>query len=856
MKVDFSKIFGVDKEALTIYIDSLREAVMLFDDEGRVLSVNPSCITLFGYDFSSFLSLKPEILFDQSLAGQLNRYFDTGYFSNLDHKRYYGKARRADGSMMSVELSLTIYGVENQNFIMGTIRKESKTRNKDETRLERAFFEQLFETTPEAIVILDDKHNVLRINNAFSILFGYNNDEIVGKPIDELIGREDKNEEAAEITAQVIAGEQVSIETIRYRSDGQPLSISLLGTPITLDGVQIGAVGIYRDITKRKLSEEKIRILARFPSESPDPVLRVSEAGIILYHNKASRGLMQHWKVETFSPLPDNLVGIVRKALSDNKRIDIDQHIGERIYSLRFSPVPRENYVNIYGLDITERKKTEEENAILARFPSENPDPVIRLDRDSRVLYFNEPGRILTNLWNCRIDDPVPENIARVIDNVFESGEQNDIEIKAGNRYISLRFSPVIEAGYVNLYGHDITERKKYEEEQKKLREQLGRAEKMESLGLLAGGVAHDLNNVLGPLVAYPEMIKMQLDQDSPIRDRINKIENSALRAAELVQDLLTMARRGRYEMSPVDLNLIIQNYMASTEYDDLLKRHSMVFCKFNPKTEKAVVQGSSGHLIKVIMNLVLNAYDALPNGGVVEISTDSRQIDRLVGGFDEIDDGRYIIWEVTDNGIGINPEHMKRLFEPFYSNKQMGRSGSGLGLSIVYGVIKDHNGYIDVISKPDQGTRFIIYLPESEGGNDSDVISATPEEIKGSGKILIVDDLEEQRDLAVTVLSNLGYQTVTAYNGHNALDILKKEDFDLLLVDMIMEDNFDGLDTYREILKIKPQQKVIIVSGYSETERVREAEQLGANGYVKKPYTLRKLGGAIREVLNKKSGA
>jgi PAS domain S-box-containing protein len=394
----------------------------------------------------------------------------------------------------------------------------------------------------------------------------------------------------------------------------------------------------------------------------------------------------------------------------------------------------------------------------------------------------------------------------------------------------------------------DITEIKNSEAERQELREKLVRAQRMESLGVLAGGVAHDLNNILGPLVAYPELIRMRLPADSPIANQISKIEKSAQRAAEVVQDLLTMARRGRYEMAPLDINKVIENYMQSPDFYDLQMRFPSVniVCELGPQAMS--ISGSAPHLHKVVMNLIANAMDAMPHGGLLSIRSETRYVDKLVGGYDNIEPGMYTILIVTDTGVGIDPRDYKRLFEPFYTKKEMGRSGSGLGLSIVYGVVKDHNGYIDVRSEPNKGSEFILYFPATGDKTESETFTCT--DIRGHERVLVVDDVLEQRELAVTILGSLGYKVNSAANGHEAIEKLSLGGVDVVVLDMIMEPKFDGLDTYREIIKMYPGQKAIITSGFSETDRVREAERLGVGKYIRKPYTMQKLGKAIREML------
>lgn len=394
-----------------------------------------------------------------------------------------------------------------------------------------------------------------------------------------------------------------------------------------------------------------------------------------------------------------------------------------------------------------------------------------------------------------------------------------------------------------------VVERVRAEEQQGNLREELERAERMRSLGVLAGGVAHDLNNMLGPLVGYPELILMRLPEDSPLRKQVQRIGSAAKQAASVVQDLLTLARRGRYEMVPTDLNAVIDAYLDTPGYTKLSETRSNVTVSTSLDRSIGNISGSSPHLSKVIMNLVVNAFDAMPDGGRLNISTRQQRLDRLPSGYDKIQEGAYTVVAIEDSGTGIDPDDIEKIFEPYYSKKTMGTSGSGLGLSVVYGVVKDHKGYYDVVSELGKGATFLLYFPVSAAAVDTRVEAVV--DLKGTESILVVDDDTAQREMTYELLSSLGYQVSLACHGHDALSILTGRAFDMVLLDMIMEPGFDGLDTFREIIKLRPGQKTVIISGFSPTERVQEMQNLGAGQYVRKPYTRQTLATAIRTELS-----
>jgi len=408
----------------------------------------------------------------------------------------------------------------------------------------------------------------------------------------------------------------------------------------------------------------------------------------------------------------------------------------------------------------------------------------------------------------------------------------------------------------IGLYGvsRNITERKQAAERQKELEDRLQRAEKMEALGSLAGGVAHDLNNVLGVLVGYAELLLIKTEEGNAIRRYVENIMKSSERAAAIVQDLLTMARRGVHTEKVVNLNDLIKDYRETPEFEKLLSFHPLVRVETCMAPGLKNIMGSPVHLNKTLMNLVSNAAEAMPDGGLLTIRTDNLCLDKPLSGFDELREGNYVVLSIVDTGEGITPEDMKHIFEPFYTKKVMGRSGTGLGLSVVWGTVKDHNGFINVESKAGKGSTFTLYLPATREEIYPDRIDTPTVEYMGRGEtILIVDDVEGQRELASQMLAELHYSVITAPSGELAVKYLENHKVDLILLDMIMDPGMDGLDTYRRILSIHPGQKAIIVSGYSETSRVKEAQALGAGSYVKKPYILERIGIAVRKELDRK---
>ncbi len=396
----------------------------------------------------------------------------------------------------------------------------------------------------------------------------------------------------------------------------------------------------------------------------------------------------------------------------------------------------------------------------------------------------------------------------------------------------------------------DITERIRAVKERETLQRQLARSKKMEALGLLAGGVAHDLNNILSGIMSYPEVIMMKLPNNSPLIKPLQTIQRSGQRAAAVVNDLVTIARGVASVREVTSLNCLIREHLASAEHAELTARHPQARVDTDLANDLLNIACSRIHIEKALMNLLANAMEALGDKGVVAVVTANRRLDRPIDGYDAVVGGDYVMLSVSDTGIGIAPEALDRIFEPFYTQKVMGRSGTGLGLAIVWNAVQDHDGYIHVTSGA-IGTRFDIYLPATRSPVDAVAGGTSIEALKGNGEsILVVDDDPTQREIASAMLTSLGYRVAAVESGEAAVAYVTSQPVDLLLLDMIMEPGMNGRETYQAICRIIPGQRALIASGFSDSKDVVEAQRLGANGFLKKPYAVEKLGQAVTAAL------
>lgn len=552
-------------------------------------------------------------------------------------------------------------------------------------------------------------------------------------------------------------------------------------------------------------------------------------------------------------------------------RFDEVHHDELAVIARRFSKMADEVRQRERSLkkEVAERKRAEhksrESEARTKAILDAIPDGMLQFDRDGRFVEIRSveehlPGSA-DEFVGRKVEHALPGALAKLfrrqLARTFDTGGvrvfEYSLPVKDSLRYFECRLVAVSGDLALGLV-RNITDKVTAEVERQRLLDQLQRAQKMEAIGMLAGGVAHDLNNVLSGLVSYPELILMELPQQSPLRKPILTMQKSGERAANIVQDLLTLARRGVSVRENVNLNNVIRDYLNSPEYQKLRFHHPGFYLDLDLADDLLDISGSCIHLTKTVMNLVGNAAEAITRQGTIRIQTRNRYVDSPLKGYDDIEEGDYVVLKVSDDGIGISEQDIERIFEPFYTKKTMGRSGTGLGMAVVWGTVKDHKGYIDVQSSKARGTTVTVHLPSATDQRPRMPEPATLENLQGGGeRVLVVDDIEEQLEIAAGMLQRLGYEAHCVGSGEAAVDWVKEHQADLLVLDMIMDPGMDGLETYRRIIEIHPNMRAVITSGFSESDRVRKAQDLGAGAYVKKPYRLETLARAIKQALKKK---
>ena len=743
----------------------------------------------------------------------------------------------------------------------------------------------------EGIVVHCDGKVVYINKNGAKLFGGGSPDDFIGKSVIDFISPNDRDFVIKRIQ-KLEAKEGIGATIVEERFiglDGRELAVEVAAVPVDYQGKSAVQVA-FRDITELKLKEEALRESERryrlvienvpnvawitcqngrnvFISSNVEQVYGYTSNEIL---SKGSELWFGRIHTDDRAHVQEAFRSLFDHEIQFNVEYRIQRKDGQWIWVHDRANIVEEKAGEYlaYGLfsDITDRKRTEEalreSEERLRAILEANPDPVVMYDTEGHPQYLNPS---FTKVFGWTIDDLrgqripfVPNNqkeiTAAKIKEVYSLGKISRIETqrltKQGDTIDVILSAAGIKGPKGKIVGlvvnmTDITEKKKIEN-------QLQRSQKMESLGLLAGGVAHDLNNVLSGIVSYPELLLLDLPKNSKLRKPIETIHESGHRAVAIVQDLLTVARGVATTKQPLNLNDLVGDYLNSPEFKELEHFHSAVTVKTNLYSDLFNISGSHVHIRKVVMNLVSNASEAIEGSGTVTISTINHYVDRPLRGYDDVNIGEYAILSVSDDGPGISTDDLERIFEPFYTKKVMGRSGTGLGLAVVWNVIQEHKGYINVTSD-ENGTTFDLYFPITRGETSGKDLSVPFKDLKGNGEtILVIDDVESQRDISCKMLDTLAYKTQAVSNGEEAVEYLKENTVDLILLDMIMEPGINGRETFERIIKIHPKQKAIVVSGFAETDEVKKTQKLGAGKFVKKPLTLESIGLALKEEMEK----
>jgi len=774
---------------------------------------------------------------------------------------------------------------ENQPVRMTGIGQDITDRKQAEEDLRH--LAAIVEFSDDAIIGKTPDGIITSWNWGAECVYGYTKDEVLGRSIAMLIPPEHL-EELTDILDHVKRGERVRhFEAERVRKDGGRVFLSLTVSPIRdVSGRIVGASTIGRDITERKRGEAALREsegrFAAFMTHLPAAAFVKDEAGRTLFANQYLQDLLSFrgWEGKATRSL---IAGEVGQQMEEDDREAlahgplkfhetlVDSHGASRTFETIKFPIPLGKTALLGGIatDITERQGMEtalrEAEAKFRAMFLNGPDALyLATLEEGKLINVSDINSPFEALFGYSRDEAVgktslelglyanPADRARMVAKLKANGKVTEFETegrrKSGELFpCSLSVVTMMLGGEPRILGaiRDITERKRAEQEKTKLQLQLAQAQKMESVGRLAGGVAHDFNNLLTVINGYSKLLLRDLKKGDPLRDSLEEIHKAGERAKGLTRQLLAFSRKQILEPRRLDVNRVV------AEMRPMLERlvGEDIEVRFALHAEGGTIHADPHQLEQVVMNLVVNARDAMPGAGKLLVETANAERDEsYVRSHPEARAGRYVMLAVSDTGAGIDEETKHRIFEPFFTTKEVGK-GTGLGLAMVQGIVAQSGGYVEVDSETGKGTTFKIYLPAlTEAAADDSSPEVFPA-LGGKETVLVVEDQEEVRKYAAMVLKEYGYRVIPAENAGKALLLCQRERFDLLLTDVVMP-HVSGRELADRVEKIQPGIKALFMSGYSDNVIAPHGVlEEGAN-FIQKPFSPEELAGKVRSVL------
>ena len=771
--------------------------------------------------------------------------------------------------------------------------KKENTLRKEGFLKRQKYLESVFHHAPIAIITLDPSHRVLQWNPGAEKIFRYTSEEAQGHDLDDLVSNPKVKKEALDNTRKVLSGKPLKpIESERYRKDGTCVQVIASGAPILVDNELTGVVALYTDITDRKQAEEALQ-------KSESQLQTIIEHSNELFYIHDTNHILTYVSPtceQILGYTPDQMKRKWTELATDNpinlKGVEITENAIKRgkiqrpyllelkkkddsilLVEVEESPVKDATgkVVAISGAlrDVTARKLTKDRliksekrfrdlfngiNAIIYTqdlegcYTSVNPALC-------KAFGYKENELIGKPAWDFMEPESVPAFKSEYLESLKKYGLHEGTIIynkKNGDEhYLGYKSALIIpEEGnpFISGTGRDITDNILSEKKLARLEEQVNQSQRMESIGTLAGGIAHDFNNILSPIMGHTEILLMDTPEDDSSQESLNQIYTAALRAKELVKQILTFSRQENSELKLMKLQPIVKEALKLIR--STIPTTIAIHQDIDP--DCGVIKADPTQIHQIVMNLSTNAFHAMEETGG-ELSVGLKEIQ--FGKHDIIDPemkpGTYACLTIVDTGIGMNKKLTKKIFDPFFTTKKQGK-GTGMGLSVVHGIVKGMGGTIQVYSEPDKGTKFNVYFPLEKKYSEEQNIQDMQNISGGFERILLVDDEEGVINMGKRMLEYLGYQVTCHTSSLDALEAFKEnpDEFELVITDMEMP-NMTGDKLSVELTKIRPDIPILLCSGFSETMTREKAASLGIKDFLLKPISMKDLSQKIREVLN-----
>ena len=867
-------------------LDSMVEAYFEVDLKGNLTFFNSAAVKRLGYSNEEMMGMNFHQFVDDENARKVFDAFHKVFLTGKTIKAFEWEFINKHGEKIAVESSVSLQRDENGSLIgfRGVVHDISDQKKAEAAQREsEEKYRSILENIEEGYYEVDLDGNFTFFNDSICRMIGYNQEETMGMNYGQFMDKEYKQKVYNIFHNVLLTGK--SDKGFDWEIVGNDGSRRHIESSVVLirnsNGKPVGFRGIVHDITERKQAQEELkkseeRYRTIFENTGNASVL-LGEDTIILLANSNFEKCMGYSKQEVEGKMSWTAF-VSPKDMEKMK----EYHVKRRIEpdsvpeSYEFSAIKRNgetidvftNIALIPGtkvsiastMDITERKRFEkalqESEERFRDLANLLPETVFETDKKGRFTFLNQSSlerfgyspEEITRGVNF-LDVIAPEDHERFVLNYFKyiKGENIGLNEYTARKKNGITFSVLAHATVVYHDGEpagirgfliDITEKKNIEQ-------QLVRAQKMEAIGTLAGGIAHDFNNLLMGILGNISIMRMNFDDSHPFFDRLTYMEEYVQRGSDLTKQLLGFAQGGKYEIKPTHLGKFIRR---SSEMFGRTKKE----IRIHHKVPEALwpVEVDRGQMEQVLLNLYVNAWHAMPGGGDLYLSVENVDLDEMdVSPFD-VKPGKYVKMTITDTGVGMDEATKARIFEPFFTTKEHGR-GTGLGLASVYGIIKNHGGFINVESEKHLGTSFLIFLPASDK-KVVDEYMAKEDVQKGQETILFIDDEDMVLDVGSEMIKGLGYEVMTAAGGKQGLEIYEqnRENIDLVILDMIMPD-ISGKDTFDILQRINPSVRVLLSSGYSLDGQAKEIMKNGCRGFIQKPFTMSELSNKIRGILD-----
>ncbi len=884
-------------ERMQIIIEHSNELFYIHDTNQILSYVSPTSTKILGYTPEEMMINWTNFATDNPLNQKGLKITDLAIQTGERQPPYLVEIRKKDGShaLLEVDESPVKDPSGRVVAIVGALRDVTEKIHAEEAlRAERDKARLYLDISSVIFVALDKTGAVKLLNKKGCQVLGLTKEEIMGKNWFEHRIPERFKKETRVVFKQMMAGNIAPFEYVEnaiLSADGKERIIAWHNTQIVdKDGAITGTLSSGEDITERKIaekalqeSEERFRDMAEM---LPEIIYEIDAQGNLTFVNQSAFTQFQYTEEEFIHGL-NALEMIVpedrERGMNNIMKILSGKHVGLKEYrALRkdgssfpalfhSAAIIRDGQpAGLRGIiiDITERKKMEEalheSEANYRQLFHHAPAGIYEFDMKNRhFLSVNDvmceyTGYSEAEFMKLDVIDLLSEDSLMILGKLLEkaaAGDSNpdpvEYRIKGKNQrefwvLIHSRFSYDSHGNPWKVTGvaHDVTQRRHAEEENKRLENKLIQAQKMEALGTLSGGIAHDFNNLMTGILGNTSLMLFDLDENHMHYDRLKQIEQLVKRGASLTRQLLGLSRQGKFQALPINLNRLIRE---SVDIYGRTKKDIQIHTKFQENIWTVVVD--RGQIEQVLLNLFINAWQAMPQGGNLSVETKNCFLDQTATKVHNLPHGQYVEIAVTDTGIGMDKATQQKVFDPFFTTKEMER-GTGLGLASVYGIIQNHEGIINVRSEPGKGATFTFYLPVSEKESVEQQESA-PDILHGQGRILLVDDEEMIVETAKKMLEKLGYRVATASSGREAISAYASRPgrFDMVILDMVMP-VMGGPRTFEQLKQVDAHVKVLLSSGYSINEQVKNLLFLGCKGFIQKPFSIHELSQKVGSIL------